>query len=318
MILKFIDTPLDGKSWEKLMNSCYRMKFQDEHFTEIPAVYGGDAGIEGFTRKGRVYQCYCPERGYTDDDLHGHLRDKMTKDIGKLTTPKYADRLRGLGVPAIKEWHFVIPEYKDSRIISHAETKRKEVIALKNADPSNYDYIDDDFIIVIKQAEDFKVEISRMIRTTLTDMQLNIAIHHTTAAPNWSQCESEKVNNIKRKVKAVMGDVDESDEDYIDLVNMYINSYINGIEIMKVLRVSYSEVYEEIFILEQSYKKQVSFKTRMNTNSSINAQLFNEILDDFQKKLEQFKYLNMASIMELKIDLISGWLADCSMQFRSR
>jgi hypothetical protein len=318
MILNFINTPLDGKSWERLMNSCYRMKFQDEHFTEIPAVHGGDAGIEGFTRKGRVYQCYCPEREYTDAELHDHLRDKMTKDIGKLMSPKYADRLKGLGVPKIKEWHFVIPEYKDSRIISHAETKRQEVLALKNADPNNYDYIDEDFIVVIKQAEDFKVEISRMIRTTLTDMQLNIAIYHTTAAPDWSQCDSEKVANIKRKVKAFMGDIDESDEDYNDLVNMYINSYINGLEIMKVLRVSYSEVYEDIYMLEQSYKKQVSLKTKMNTNSSINAQIFNEILDDFQQKLEQFKYLNMASIMELKIDLISGWLADCSMQFRSR
>lgn len=317
MILNFIDTPLDGDSWEKLINSCYRIKFQDEHFTEIPAVHGGDAGIEGFTRKGRVYQCYCPEREYTDDELHDHLRDKMTKDIGKLTSSKYADRLKGLGVPVITEWHFVIPEYKDSRIIAHAETKRKEVIALKKTNPSNYDYIADDFIIVIKQAEDFKVEITKIIRTTLTDMQLNFAIYHTTA-PDWSQCDSEKVTNIKRKVKAVMGDVDESDEDYSDLVNMYISSYINGLEILKVLRVSYSEVYEDIYMLEQSYKKEVSLKTKMNTNSSINAQLFNEILDDFQEKLEQFKYLNTASIFELKIDLISGWLADCSMQFRSR
>lgn len=318
MILKFIDTPLDGNSWEKLINSCYRMKFQDEHFTEIPAVHGGDAGIEGFTRFGRVYQCYCPEREYSDDELYDHLRSKMTKDINKLTTLKYAGRLKELGVPIIREWHFVIPQYKDARIVAHAETKRKEVIALKKSDPKNYDYIDENFIVVVKQAEDFKVEISRIIRTTLTDVQLNFAIYHTTA-PDWSQCESEKVNNIKRKVKAVMGDIDETDEDYIDLVNMYINSYIKGIEILRVLRVSYSEVYEDIYMLEQSYKKEVALKTKMNTNSSINSQLFSEILQDFQMKLEQqFKYLNMASITELKIDLISGWLADCSMQFRSR
>ncbi|WP_342551886.1 hypothetical protein [Paenibacillus sp. FSL R7-0652] len=76
MILNYIDTPLDGKSWEALINSCYRMKFQDEHFTEIPAVHGGDAGIEGFTRRGRVYQCYCPERENSDDDLYEHLRTK--------------------------------------------------------------------------------------------------------------------------------------------------------------------------------------------------------------------------------------------------
>ena len=55
----------------------------------------------------------------------------------------------------------------------------------------------------------------------------------------------------------------------------------------------------------------------MNTDSSINSTLFTSILSDFQQKLEHdFSYLNSASIMELKIDLISGWLADCSMQFR--
>lgn len=318
MILKFIDGPLNGESWEKLCNSCYRMKYQDEHFTEIPAVHGGDAGIEGFTRQGRVYQCYCPEREYSDDELHAHLRDKMTADINKLVSIKYAKRLKELGVPKIKEWHFVIPQYKDSRIITHAENKRKEVLYIKNSDPENYDYIDDDFVIVIKQAEDFKVEISRIIRTTLTDTQLNFAIYHTTS-PDWSKCDSEKASNIKRKVKAVMGDVDESDEDFNDIVNTYIDSYIKGIEILRILRISYSEVYEEIYMLEQAYKKQVVLKTKMNTDSCINSKLFNEILDDFHNKLEQqFKYLTTASVMELKIDLISGWLADCSMQFRSR
>ncbi|WP_246359092.1 glycoside hydrolase family 2 TIM barrel-domain containing protein [Paenibacillus phytorum] len=124
MILEFIDGPLDGDSWEKLCNSCYRIKYQDEHFTEIPAVHGGDAGIEGFTRAGRVYQCYCPEREYSDDELYDHLRDKMTKDINKLTSQKYAKRLKEMGVPTIKEWHLVIPHYRDSRIIAHAETKQ--------------------------------------------------------------------------------------------------------------------------------------------------------------------------------------------------
>lgn len=294
------------------------MKFQDEHFTEVPAVHGGDAGIEGFTRQGRVYQCYCPEREYSDDDLYSHLRTKMSNDIKKLTNLTYAKRLKELGVPRIKEWHFVIPRYKDSRIVTHAETKRQEVLILKTSDPDSYDYIDDEFIVVIKQAEDFKVEISRIVRTTLSDMKLNIAIYHTNTL-DWSQCDSEKVNNIKRKVKAVMGDIDESDEDYIEVVGIYIESYMKGLEILKILRVSYPEIYEDIYILEQAYKRQVSMRTKMNTNSSINAKLFDEIMKDFQEKLEQqFTYLNLASVMELRNDLVSGWLADCSMQFRSR
>lgn len=316
-ILKFIEGPLDGDSWEKLCNSCYQMHYESEHFTEIPAVYKGDAGIEGFTQTGIVNQCYCPERDYSDDELYKHMRTKMTTDIGKLVSVDYKKRFAKMGIPQIREWHFVIPYYKDSRIIEHAETKRKEVLRLKRNNPKIYDYISQEFVILIKTAENYRIEITRLVRTTLTDIKLNFAIQHT-GIPDWEKCQSDKVNNIKRKVKAVMGNIDDTNlEQFNEVVNLYIESYIKGMDIMNTLRVSYSEVYEGIFALEQQYKRQVEIKTKMNINSSINSQLFNEILDDFESKLvAEFSYLTMASIMELKIDLISGWLADCSMQFK--
>lgn len=316
-MLDLLEGPLDGKAWEKLCNSCYRMRYQDQHFIEIPAIHGGDGGIEGYTQSGVVYQCYCPEREYSDTELYNHLREKMTKDINKLINLKYAKRLADFGVPQIKEWHFVIPEYKDHRILKHAEGKKQDVLLKRQEDISKYDYIHADFIIVIKTASDFKVEISKLIRTSLTDVKLNFAIQHTSV-PDWSKCPSDKVNNIKRKVRVVMGNVDESDEDYISVVNTYIQSYIKGLEILNKLRVDYSEIYEDIHQLVQSYRREVSLRTKMNTDSSINSKLFNEILNEFQTKLEnEFKYLNLASISELKIDIVSGWLADCSMQFKA-
>ena len=311
-ILSFIEGPLDGDAWENLCNSCYRMHYDKEHYTEIPAAYKGDAGIEGF-----VTQCYAPSKSLSDNELYNHLRNKMTTDIGKLQKKAYHDRLKALGVPLIHEWHFVVPYYKDSRIIEHAESKRQEILAAKKATPQNYDHIADDFRILIKCADNFRVEITRIIRNTLTDVKLNFAILHT-ATPDWENCSSEKVENIKRKVKAIMGVIDESNRaDYEDVVNTYVQSYIRGIEILQKLRTSFAEVYEDIFSLEQTYRRQVELQTKMNTDSSINSTLFNQILQDFEKKIiEDFTYLSRASIMELKIDLISGWLADCSMQFR--
>lgn len=318
-ILKYIDGPLDGDSWEELCNSCYRMHYESEHFTEIPAVHKGDAGIEGFTQTGIVNQCYCPEREYSDDDLYTHMRKKMTDDIKKLTLDDYKARFAKMGIPPIREWHFVVPYYRDSRIIEHAQTKRKEIMALKSKSPNKFEHIDKNFVILIKTAENFRVEITRLIRTTLTDVKLNFAIRHT-ATPDWEKCDSDKVNNIIRKTKAVMGNgnVNNIDKEQLDeVVNLYVDCYIKGMDIMNTLRVSYSEVYEDIYALEQQYKKQVEIKTKMNIDKSINSKLFNEILDDFESKLTtEFSYLNMASIMELKLDLISGWLADCSMQFK--
>ena len=40
MILDFFDGKLDGDSWEDICQSCYRIRYQEHHYTEIPAVQG--------------------------------------------------------------------------------------------------------------------------------------------------------------------------------------------------------------------------------------------------------------------------------------
>jgi hypothetical protein len=314
--MSFLEGYMTGNAWEELCVQCYRIRYQSEHYTAIPATQSGDAGIEGFTLSGIVHQCYCPERIYSDNDLYGHQRDKLTADIEKLM--KNVSRLQALGVPPVMEWHFNVPEYKDSRILTHAETKRKEVLAAKNINPTAYTHIADVFRIIIRTAEDFTPEISRIIRTNLTDMRLNLAIGHSEA-PDWSKCDSQKVENIRRKIKAVMHVDNEGDVDLNIVVNLYISYYIKGLEIMTNLRMDFPEIYEDIFQLEQSYKNEVSLKTRMNTDRAMNQELFTGILDEFQAKLEKdfSRMLTLAAIGELKQDLVASWLADCSMEFRS-
>lgn len=145
-IKSFIEGYMTGNAWEDLCVRCYRIRYQKDNYTAIPATQGGDAGIEGFTYKGVVHQCYCPERDYSDNELYEHQRNKLTADIEKLK--KNADRLKALGVPPVVEWHFNIPEYKDTRILAHAESKRQEVIKAKKDKPSDYTHIADDFQIV--------------------------------------------------------------------------------------------------------------------------------------------------------------------------
>lgn len=88
---------------------------------------------------------------------------------------------------------------------------------------------------------------------------------------------------------------------------------------MNSLRIGFPEIYEDIFRLEQSYKREVSIKTLMNTDKAMNRLIFDNILNDFQSKLERdfSQRFTEASIGELKQDLVASWLADCSMEFRS-
>lgn len=313
-IKNLIEGYMNGDAWEDLCVKCYRIRYQNDNYTAIPAAQGGDAGIEGFTNKGIVHQCYCPEREYTDNELYEHQRNKLTTDIEKLK--KNANRLKALGVPTVIEWHFNIPEYRDSRIIEHAERKRKEILKAKNDNPSDYEHIAENFQIAIKTAEDFKPEISRIIRTSLSDVQLNLAIEHSSEA-DWSKCDSKKVANIRRKIKAIMLVADD-DEALNRVIGMYVDCYISGLEIMNNLRVNFPEIYEDIYRLEQSYKRDVSFKTLINTDKTMNRTLFESILDDFHSKLERdfSSRFTEASIGEIKHDLVVSWLADCSLEFR--
>lgn len=317
-MLEFIQQYLSsGEEWEKLCNSCYRMRYQEFGYQEIPAVYRGDGGIEGFTKNGIVYQCYCPEKDYTDDELYEHMRNKMTKDVSKFISKEYEAVLKGLGIHDVREWHFVVPKYKDRRILEHAEKKRKEVLEYKKNNSKQCDYISDDFTITVKVIDDFKPELFRIIRNDY-EPKIDLTILRKKKV-DWTKCDNVKVNNVKRKIKAVMNDIDDNDEDYIDIVNSYMESYVIGIELMEKLRAEQIDIYEQIVGLETTYKRQVEIKTKTNTDSSINQKLFTEIIDDFQRILEkEFPYLPSSSIGELKDDMISSWLADCSMQFKSR
>lgn len=315
MVIDFIKGELTGEIWEEKCHSCYRMRYQNEHYEEIPAIYKGDAGIEEFTRSGIVIQCYCPEKEYTDNELYEHQRDKMTHDINKLLNLEYKKRLIKMGVPLIREWHFVIPFYKDNRIIEHSNTQRLKVLDAKKKNPVDYDYIDDDFDIVLKVADDFKFEFSRLFRNSINDEKMNLQLKKINSI-NWNLCDSEKVDNIKRKVKAVMFDIDNDDE-LNAIVDMYIEYYINGVEMLNLLREDFPDIYEDVFSLEQAYKKQVKLRTMMSTDKTSNVDIINQVIDDFQTKLKSTcGYFDEVSILDLSLSMISMWLADCSLYFR--
>ena len=59
-----------------------------------------------------------------------------------------------------------------------------------------------------------------------------------------------------------MNDIDEEDEDFKQIVDTYVVSYIKGLEIMRMLRMSYAAIYEDVYSLEQAYQKTGFVKNR--------------------------------------------------------
>lgn len=312
MIINYFGDNLTPEKWEEMCDTCYRYRYQGDHYQKIPATFDGDAGIEGYTLSGVVYQCYYPEKTYSDNEYYEHLRDKATKDINKLKDN--IDKLKALGVSIIKEWHFVIPAYRDPRILRHLKIKQTEIQKAKQDDPEKYNIISDDFKIIVKIADDFVDEIYKYILYDIKSQKLKLDFVRAGNV-DVSKCDSAKVLNIKRKIKAIMH-CEEDDDIFLELVNSYIYSYMEGLELLNRLAKEWPVVYQEIYDLMEANKKRVYKQSRMNTDNSLNKNLFDEIIKNFEQSLKQINVLSEASITELSDDIIAGWLADCNLEFK--
>ncbi|MCC5910686.1 MAG: hypothetical protein JJT76_09645 [Clostridiaceae bacterium] len=317
MISDFLPSNLDGNGWEELCQKCYRIRYTNDNYLEIEASHKGDSGIEGFTHCGITFQSYCPEKNYSENELYTKLINKITKDINKLVDKKNIEKQRRWGIKKIDEWHFVTPYAKDSRILEHIEKKRKLVMERKVAEPELYSHISDNFVISLKVADDFVIELTRLLRNRLVDVELNLTLDHTSEV-DWNKCDSEKSDNIIRKVKAMM--IDSEEEDIKSMVDFYMSAYLSGIQIFENLRDSFPDIYESILKLKNSYKNIAFMKTKMVKSGVSNIDVFYEIMNEFEEKIKR-KFegvIDDPSIAELQLDIVSSWLADCTMEFKPK
>lgn len=307
MKVVYEDKELNSETWEEFIDQIYRIKYKDEGYQYIPARNDGDCGIEGYTETGKVYQCYFPEGEYSPNDLYEKLRDKLTKDIGKIQ--KNQDKLLKLGINNITEWHLVIPKYEDKRILEHAYTKEKEILKLKGE--GKLSIIDDNFKVYIKELKDFTVEMNTLIKVNKEYKYLLPKIEEI----DFSLCDSEKKANISRKIKTLRNNMD--DEKTQKTINIFIEFYLKGIEMLNEIREHSPELYEQILKIENTYRTNMELKCNTNTDNAMNQKLFKEILDDFEEKLKEElgQLLSYSDIGELKQEMIGKWLADCPLDF---
>ena len=74
-----------GDTWQEFGNPLVELKYGPGNYQRVPDVDKGDAGMEGFTTSGHIYQLYAPEnaRNLPLAKKYEKCRNKMTVDIGK-------------------------------------------------------------------------------------------------------------------------------------------------------------------------------------------------------------------------------------------
>lgn len=311
----------DGDQWESFCHTCLKFRHQKDNYKPVDAVSykpidekdKGDYGLDGFTFTGIAYQCYLPEKQYSDKELYEHLYSKIRTDINKLNT--YKDKIEPLlnGVK-IKTWYFTTPKIIYStdfhRLCNNYENDLKAL---------NLSFIDIDFKIGFVDLDNLKPE------TNIFFNSYNDSLNFGTEIPDSQIIEDYKtktennylINNALRKnAKLFPEDGNDYSINIIDKTNYTIEDYLIGEDIKKqwsdILDIEYEKFLKIKSALERIIKSQstVPFPDRNKKIEEIRKMLVDKLSIEFPKLLNEADKENLAS------SIIADWIMRCPLDFK--
>ncbi len=310
----------DGDEWEAFCQSCLKIKYQHNNFKSVPADGGdGDCGLDGFNAIGDAFQCYCPEKEYTDQELYEHQRQKVTDDIQKLKN--YQDKIkRILNGKKISTWHFTTPIIKSKDLITHCNTKVNLVKSW------NLEFIDDDFQIGLKDYEYFRPEIPLVISSQqILHPTHSIGIDFEPMELTEQTIEDYKskyennvfVENGLRKNTKLFPRLDNIDytENIIKLTDSNIEAKIIGDGLVKLWANAYDLQYEKFVRVTTSLGKIIKQESLLPvTNNQERLKEIKRVVKEVLDK-EFSNFLSESNKHELTTYLVSFWILECSLDF---
>lgn len=293
---------VDGKEWEAYCQKLFRLRYRDS-YQEVPAKYGGDFGVEGFTTDGLLFQCYCPDDEPSGRDLYEAQRDKITRDIEKLK--KNYKEIVKLGSGTIQTWHFVTPKYDSKDLLSHCRKKEKEIQNLQEPE------FHSDFSIRILVEDDFIPEREHLISTGIhridpieeeaTEEELN----------QWLNSNNEIVDKIKRKVAKITSE----STNQAALTEKIVSAFLVGKNEIENLNNNFPTTHQKFKQLKASIEKETAILCL--TSPEDPKESFRNIMGKYEASLDQEFSNSMAKalIKTLTQEAIADWLGSCSLDF---
>lgn len=297
----------DGTSWESLCQQVFRYKHHADGYQPI-TTSPGDFGLEGYTvHSGIGFQCYCPEKNYSTDQLFTKQQAKITKDIKKLKT--YQTELSSrLGSTKIKEWHFVTPVIAGHKLLAHAKAKEKEVLGW------GLPFISDEFTIHLRDADFYLPEINQIRANTGSCLTFD------DAPPTLEELAGpmqEYESNIIRKSRARIGLTDEfkSQLRATALSELTKSDFLESTPYLKKIEAEAPLVYIRIIRTIKEFEIYVKEKsitwsdTPEALTTNIREELYERVNTDLRGLLDNTESSKIARYF------VSRWLAICQLDF---
>lgn len=292
---------MDGNTWEDYCQKLLRIRYQD--YQEVPARFGGDLGVEGFTFSGLVFQCYCPDDDPFGKDLYEKQRDKITSDISKLI--RNADQISALGTGIIKEWHFLTPDYDSRDLVTHCRSKESEV------QTKGLPTIHSDFRIYLRTDDDYIPERQTYLGTG------GLLIQPSCDEPQPSRLETFLTSNNKivHNIKTKLGKLTIAPDHRLRLTKQLVAGYVVGQDELETLNEKFPSTYKNVVQLKSANQSQLAI--RMLSGSGNHGIILPTILQEYADQLRSdfSGSLSSALIARLSTEAISDWLGRCSLDF---
>jgi hypothetical protein len=290
---------MNGVEWEAYCQKLLHLRYRND-YQEVPAQFGGDYGIEGFTLSGIVFQCYCPDEDLSEKELYEHQRNKITRDIRKLI--KNAPKISALGVGIIKEWHFLTPFYKHKELIAHCRSKELEVRSI------GLEMVDDNFIIKLQVENDYIPECQIFLQMGVRLIQPSCEEPQPEELDAFLTSQNEIVYNIKTKLSKIAFAQER-------MVRDLVRGYIIGQGELQSLNDKFPPTFVSIKQLKSAIEKQLEII--INSGNSNDGTILFQILKDYEQNLTRdfSGIISSALIKLLSMEAISDWLGTCPLDF---
>ncbi|MAD42366.1 MAG: hypothetical protein CL623_08250 [Arcobacter sp.] len=296
---------LSGQDWEDVCNKLFHARYKD-NYQEVPARYGGDYGVEGFTFDGQLFQCYSPkDEEFSSKTLYELQRDKITKDINKLI--KNILEIRKLNKNQnIQNWHFVTPAFDNKDLHEHCRKKEEEIQTAIGQ------FINNDFKIMLQTENSYITEIGYLVNSKILQIQSTNKSYTEDELQLISQSDNEIVNKIRTKLQK-LDSLKENENTLNKYTYLVFRFFIEGQEELEMLNKSYPDIFQGLSRLKNSIEKKVELKSMRG----IDLKDLEKIQEEYKSDLEKgFKDICEISLLEnLAQEAIADWMARCPIDF---
>lgn len=297
--------PLDGDSWERLIQSVFKHKY--DTYQDMVAS-PGDLGIEGFVlNEGILIQCYCPDENYDAKTLYEKQRDKMTEDLKKLSKNQ-KEIVAHIGSATISQWIFITPKISKHDLHAHARAKTAEILDL------GLPFIANNFQILIKDLYAYITEIRYLQQMQGKSICFTPSEGESIVEPKLTTEYDENIND-KNQIRSVIKGV-YKDDVHVRLNNMTKKQYLEGYDILRRIFTQSPELYERIAKLVNNFEDDV--ETLSSTWQGGDPQeLINSLEEKLLDRFKQSSYISVIeseSLQEVTKHMIARWITECPMR----